>query len=47
MCVKKDYIQNPTTCSYENGKNLVNIIDESVIMCDETRSIPTNFNKKR
>ena len=31
--VKK--IWNPATCSSENGKYLANIIDDSVIMCDE------------
>ena len=48
--VKKNYIWNPTTCSCENGKYLANIIDDSVITCDEiiedTKSIPTNFNEK-
>ena len=34
MC-EKDYIWNPTTCSWKNGKYLASIIDESVIMCDE------------
>ena len=50
MCAKKNYIWNPTTCSCENGKYLANIIDDSVITCDEiiedTKSIPTNFNEK-
>ena len=50
-CVcNKDYIWNPATCSCENNKYLACIIDDSVIACDEiieeTKSIPTNFNKK-
>ena len=32
---KKDYIWNPTTCSCENGKYLANIIDNSMITCEE------------
>ena len=56
---EKDYIWNPATCSCENGKCLVNIMDDSVIKCDEvtdaeaksyneeTRTIPTNFNEKK
>ena len=47
---EKNYIWHPTTCSCENGKYLANIIDDSVITCDEiiedTKSIPTNFNEK-
>ena len=31
---EKDYIWNPTTCNYENGKYLANIMDDSAIMCD-------------
>ena len=35
-CVcKKDYIWNPATCSYKNGKCLASIVDNSVIRCDE------------
>ena len=47
---KKGYIWNPATCSCENGKVLVSIIYNSVIMCDkiikETKTVQTNFNKK-
>ena len=32
---KKDYIWNPTTCSCKNGKYLANIIDNSMITCEE------------
>ena len=32
---EKDYILNPATCSCENGKYLVNIMDDSVITCDK------------
>ena len=50
MCVENDYIWNPATCSCENGKYLASIIDNSVVMCDETidaeiKSIPKNFNE--
>ena len=45
---KKDYIWNPATCSCKNAKYFTNIIDDSVIMCDEvtesygkeTKSLP-------
>ena len=48
---EKDYIWNPTTCSFKNGKYLGSIMDDSAIMCDEiiesykkeTKIIPTNF----
>ena len=45
---EKDYIWNPVTCSCENGKYLVSIIDDNLVMkCDEiieeTKTIPTNF----
>ena len=49
---EKNYIWNPVTCSCENGKYLVSIIDASVIMCDEiidseeTKTVTTNFNEK-
>ena len=47
---EKDYIWNPATRSFENGKHLASIIDDSVITCDEivkeTKTIPTNFNEK-
>ena len=48
---EKDHIQNPVTCSCENGKYLASIIDDSVITCDEiieeTNTVPTNFNEKK
>ena len=48
---EKDHIWNPATCICENAKYLASFIDDdSVIMCDEiteeTKTIPTNFNKK-
>ena len=50
MC-KKDYIWNPATCSCGNGKYLANFIDDSVItdveIIEETKTVPTNFNKKK
>ena len=50
---EKDYIWNPATCSYKNGKNLASIIDDSVITCDEiidaeeAKAITTNFNENK
>ena len=32
---EKDYVWNPSTCNYENGKYLASIMDNSAIMCDE------------
>ena len=56
-CVfEKGYIWNPPICSCENGKDLVSIVDLSVIMSDKiidttkstaTTTVPTNFNQKR
>ena len=46
---EKDYIWNPAICSYENGKYLTSIINNSVITCakiidaEETNSIPKNI----
>ena len=41
---KKDYIWNPVTYSCENSKYLANIIDNSVIICDQiidaTKAVP-------
>ena len=34
MC-KKGYISNPATFSWENGKYLACIVDDSVILSDE------------
>ena len=34
---EKDYTWNSFTCSCENGKYLANIIDNSVITCDEIK----------
>ena len=50
----KDYGWNHSTCNCEDGKYLASILDNSVIMCDEviesyyeeTKIVPTNFNKK-
>ena len=35
-CVQKNYIWNPATYSCENGKYVASIIDDSVVICDET-----------
>ena len=50
LYVKKLYLE-PATCSFENGKYLASIINDSVIPCDEfidaeIKTIPTNFNEK-
>ena len=44
--VKKDYVWNPATCNYENGKYLASIIDK--LICDEIIDVKkkTNFNEK-
>ena len=45
-CRKHHSIWNPATCSYENGKYLVNIINDSVITCDELiEETKTSYNK--
>ena len=53
---EKGYIWNPPICSCENVKDLVSIVDLSVIMSDKiidttkstaTTTVPTNFNQKR
>ena len=46
---------NPATCSCQNGKNLVRIVDDSGITCDETKepydektkNISANFNETK
>ena len=48
---KKCYVQNPATCSCENGRYAKSIIDDSVIMCDEIiespKTVPENPNENR
>ena len=56
MWVKKryaweNYIWSPATFSCDDGKYLLNIIDNSLITCDEiveekTKTFTTNFNEK-
>ena len=50
MCVEKDYIWNPATSNFENGKYLASI-DNSVITSDEiieeTKTVSTTFNNKK
>ena len=55
----KDYIWNPATCSYKNGKFITSIVDNLIITCDEiidaeaksyeeeTKTVTTNFNEKK
>ena len=44
---EKDYIWNPATCSCQNGKYLISIFEDLVIMCHEIEeTIPTRFNEK-
>ena len=49
LCAKY-YIWNLATRSFENGKYLASVIDDLVIMCNETiettKTISTNFNEK-
>ena len=53
MTCDKENIRNPATCSCENGKSIMVIIDDSVITCDETidleetRTVRTSFNEKK
>ena len=48
--VNPDYIWNPATFSYENGKYLASNMDDSTIKCDEIieepKTVPTNFYEK-
>ena len=49
--MQKDYVWDPAMCNCENGKYLVNIMDDSTIICDEVlklydeeiKTIPANF----
>ena len=51
---EKDYTWNPASCSCNNGKYLANIMDDSVLRCDEiiesydeeTKTVSTTFNEK-
>ena len=50
--MEKIYIWNPAMCTCKNGKYLINIMDDSVIICDEivdteAKTIPTNFDEKK
>ena len=46
VCVK-DYVWNPATCNYENGKYLSSIMDDSMIIYYEITNIKeTIFNEK-
>ena len=49
LYVKKDYIWNPSTCIFKNGKYIASIMDDLVIECDEVieKTVPTNFNEKK
>ena len=42
----KKIICYPATCSCQNGKNLASIMNDSVITCEEIKTIPTNSNEK-
>ena len=51
---EKDYVWNPPTCNFRNGKYFAGIMDDSAILCDkviqsyskETKTVLTNFNDK-
>ena len=46
---EKDYVWNPATCNYENGKYLESIMDDSTIMCDKIieEIVPINSNENK
>ena len=52
--MKKEYVWNPSACIFENRKYLASIMDDTAIICDEvidaddeTKTFPTNFNKRK
>ena len=46
---KKNYVWNPATSNYENGKYLASTMDDSAIMCDEIieETVPVNLNENK
>ena len=47
---EKDYVWDPGTCIFENGKYLASIMDDSAIVCDEIiepHEEETDFNEKK
>ena len=46
-----EQIQNHATFSFENGKYLASVINDSVVTYDkiieETKTVPTHFNEKK
>ena len=48
---EKDYICNPATWSWKNGKYLASIMNNSAIMCVEiiqaAKTLPSNFTEKK
>ena len=44
--MQKDYIWNLALCTYEKGKYLESIIDDSMISCDETIEATKTFPTK-
>ena len=44
---KKDYLWNPSTCTCKNDEYSESIIDDSVIICEPTKTAPINFNNKK
>ena len=50
MC-EKDYIWNPAICSCKSSQYFPSVIDDLVIICDETisetKTIPKNFNEPK
>ena len=55
MYMKKNYVWNLASCSYETGKYLASIMDNSAIICDEViescseeiKTVPKILNKKK
>ena len=47
---EKDYVWNPATCNWENGKYLASIMDDSATTCDEiivSYDDKTTFDEKK
>ena len=47
MSVKNDYVWNPVTCYFKNGKYLTSTMDDSRIMCNKItkETVPKNLNQ--
>ena len=43
---EKGYVWNPSTCNYENGKNLASIMDNLAIICDGVIDVDAKLSLK-